>query len=197
VRVLGWDCGAWLAWCLLDCARSRPVYMSSGTIEVGAQRERRKGTKIRMIREVDDEAIDRMRLAVVAVLREQAPDLVAVERVQDVHPTGRHEARTGQATGTAIATGLVLASGVAWALFCLTRERSIPCVTYEEADWRKALGCAPAPKGMSEDAWIGRVIPGRIDGWPGPRTTGITSHVRDAAGVAEYAAIKVRGGGRW
>lgn len=171
---------------------SRPRYLDSGTIEVGSQVERRRRDgKVRASRVVDDGAIGRMASDVELLFLAARPRLVGIERIQDVHPTGRHEARTGQATGTAIATGLVLANGIAWALYMIARHDVCPVATVQEAEWRKALGCEP-PRGTSTDAWIGRIIPARIDGWPKPMTPGITNHVRDAAGVAEFAATAAR-----
>lgn len=198
MRVLGFDPGAHTGWCLLDCGGKRPRYMASGIIEVGrsAEGKTRVDGATRQARRVSDAdlaTLCRRIMSVVEVAGGRSVDLIAVERIQEVHPTGKHEARTGQATGTSIATGLVLASGVAWAICALGIASRIRVVTAREEDWRRALGCKP-PRGQSADAWIGRVIPARIDGWPAPLTSGITAHVRDAAGVAEYAAGLGRAG---
>lgn len=189
MRVLGFDPGAHAGWCLLDCGGKRPHYVASGVLEVGHQTEGKTRTPsvVRQVRRVADDHLVTFTRETMRVLYDHGPDLIAVERIQEVHPTGKHAARTGQATGTSIATGLVLASGIAWSICALGIANRIRVVTAREEDWRKALGCKP-PRGQSADAWIGRVIPARIDGWPPPLTSGVTAHVRDAAGVAEYAA---------
>lgn len=197
MRVLGFDPGAHTGWCLLDCGASRPRYLASGTIEVGHAVEvagRKPGT-VRQVRRVSDEDIARLIRETRSILTEHHCQTVAISRIHEVHPTGRHEARTGQATGTAIATGLVLASGVAWLLYALAYDSGKVVVTVREAEWRKALGCE-SPRGVSADVWIGRIIPARIDGWPSARTDGITAHVRDAAGAAEFVGYRATQGGR-
>lgn len=188
MRSLGFDPGAHLGWCLLDMA-GRPRFLAGDRAEVGHQEERFRHGKVQMVRRISDEDLARALRDVQQIISDAAPDVVGIERILDVHPTARHEARTGQSIGTAIGTGLVNAQGIALMIYTVARLRGIRVITVEEARWRHDIcGADRPPRGMSADTWISRIIPARIDRWP--RSS--NPHVRDAAGVAEWVGTQAK-----
>jgi hypothetical protein len=193
LHAIGWDTGAHLGWVHIE-AGFRPKYINGGKIEVGHQVERRLANgKVRMLREITDLDIDHAMDVVLGILCDAAAStqtlVVGIPRVVKVHPTARHEARTGQSIGLAIGKGISDAQWIGGEIRRLAICLGLTAVTVEEATWRQAIcGSSRAPRGRSADQWIAQIIPARIDGWP----KNSNPHMRDAAGVAEWVATRFR-----
>lgn len=102
-----------------------------------------------------------------------APDLVAVETVSHVYPRARFSAR--------MASAISNASLVAGRILGAAEGLGIPTVEVTAATWRKAI----VGSGTASDARVKAAILGRIAGVPR-----CSAHVRDAAGVALFAALR-------
>jgi crossover junction endodeoxyribonuclease RuvC len=157
--VLGFDPGVHLGWCALRMGGGAPVHVASGVVAVDLA--------------AGDPGLATLRAELGALLSRFAPVLVAVERIQRVHPCPR--------LGPSYASGLVLAAHVAGEVagFAAARDVEVRTGTREAA--RAALGLAPAAK----DAAVAVEVRARVAGWP-PRSN---EHERDAAAVALLAGV--------
>ena len=123
-----------------------------------------------------DGGTDRDVWVIAGILDACRPDLFALETVLSVYP----RARFGPAMATAIKD-----TGTREGILLATANRlRVPTVSCTAAEWRKAT----VDSATADDARIkARLVP-QIENFPGRSS----NHLRDAAGVALFAARKAR-----
>jgi len=101
------------------------------------------------------------------------PELVAIERVYDVHGSAR--------MGSSYAQGLALSNWIGGLLAGVARSQGVRVVTPPAGTWRKALCGSP----RATDAQVKQMVRLRVPDWPARSN----AHERDGAGVALWAGL--------
>jgi len=162
VIVLGVDPGGTIGWCVLDCSTT------------GAQPALVKAGSTRDPLEVP--------------WRSYGVALVAVELPEGFYPSAARKG-TGGAVLARTAEGLIEAARIGARILGRAEEAGLRVLEVAAPDWRRALGVrAGGRRAQDVDQQVARAVPDHVRGWP-PRSN---AHVRDAAGVALFAARAAR-----
>ena len=187
MRILGLDPGAsHVGLCVLSTAPAGVRLIHGSALSVGHEAPRaavkrdKAGRESTSIRVLDDGDLVALRIAVRELLMAHPVDLVAIERVRQL--TGRAPGGAGAAIGAAMSD----AQWVGGELAGLARGFGFEVMTCAAGEWRAAL----TGKRNATDAEIATLVPLAVQGWPARSS----SHARDAAGVALYAANRARAG---